>query len=168
MLPSDAKARKDIPIFTGFVKYFPDAIAAVAQLSFIANEQHNPGEPLHWSKDKSSDHLDAQMRHIVDSTETDRDADGILHLTKNAWRALAELQTLADDGVNIFAMLPAEKTTPARQWVAQFAVRRASDLLVKVETRGPFDTWGDAYQYATKNPENIAGVKTIHELFNSK
>ena len=105
-LPTDAKARKQIPIHSGFLKYFPDAIAAVAQLSQVANEQHNPGEPLHWAKEKSQDELDAQARHIldeIDENSPDRDEDGVLHATKNAWRALAHLQRMSDSGVELLA-----------------------------------------------------------------
>ena len=32
-LPTNAEERKAIPIYTGFVKYFPDAMAAVAKIS---------------------------------------------------------------------------------------------------------------------------------------
>ena len=96
-LPTDAKARKGVPVYSGFVKYFPDAIAAVAELSFIANEQHNPGEPLHWDRAKSGDELDAQMRHVLDmASGTEMDTDGVLHATKNAWRAMAGLQKLIE------------------------------------------------------------------------
>ena len=49
-LPTDDKARKALPIFTGFLMYFPDACAAVAEVSRLGNEQHNPGEALHWAR----------------------------------------------------------------------------------------------------------------------
>lgn len=105
-LPTDAAKRKAVPIYSGFIKYFPDAIAAVAELSRIGNDQHNPGKPLAWDRSKSGDELDALMRHMVDeAVGTAEDTDGVLHLTKAAWRALAALQkTLegrkqkADDG----------------------------------------------------------------------
>lgn len=103
-LPTDPQERKGIPIYSGFVKYFPDAMAAVSQLSFLGNEQHHPGTPLHWDKDKSQDELDALMRHLVDSSGgVPRDTEGVLHEVKVAWRAMANLQRLADKGVNIFA-----------------------------------------------------------------
>lgn len=93
MLPQDAAARKAIPVYSGFVKYFPRAMAAVAELSRVANDQHNPGQPLHWSKGKSTDHLDALMRHMLDkATGTKFDTDGQRHATKTAWRAMAELE----------------------------------------------------------------------------
>ena len=90
---SEAQHRKETPIFSGFVKYFPLAMAKVSQLSFIANEQHNPGEPMHWAKDKSTDHEDCLMRHLADhAAGTITDTDGQLHLTKVAWRAMAALE----------------------------------------------------------------------------
>lgn len=163
MLPTDAKTRKEIPIHTGFVKYFPDAMAAVAQLSFIANEQHNPGQHLHWSKDKSSDHLDAQMRHLVDDTgDTKRDGDGVLHLTKNAWRAMAQLQTLADRGVDIFAVVDTDENLlpPAPVDKGKYVVKFTDENFERVE--GPFDTRPEATRYANRNPENYAGMWSVH------
>ena len=58
-LPTDKVARKGVPIYSGVLRYFPDAIAAVAELSRIGNDQHNPGEPLHWAREKSTDEHDA-------------------------------------------------------------------------------------------------------------
>lgn len=89
-LPVDAKARKALPIITGVLDYFPDALAEVADLSRVGNDQHNPGQPLHWSKHKSSDHDDCIGRHLIDRGK--RDSDNIRHRTKVAWRALASLQ----------------------------------------------------------------------------
>jgi hypothetical protein len=76
------------------MKYFPRAIFAVANLSFVAHEQHNPGTETHWDKSKSRDNLDAQCRHLLDQAleEGGKDTDEILHLTKNAWRAMAALE----------------------------------------------------------------------------
>lgn len=90
-LPKDAKERKHVPLYSGLMKYFPDALAEVAHVSFIGNEQHNPGQPLHWAKEKSKDHEDALMRHLMESGEVD--SDGVRHSAKVAWRALAMLQT---------------------------------------------------------------------------
>ena len=98
-LPTNAKTRKAIPIFSGFIAYFPLAIAAVAELSRIGNDQHNPGKSLYWDRTKSQDELDALMRHLVDVAiegEDATDTDGVLHLTKNAWRAMAKLQKVLE------------------------------------------------------------------------
>lgn len=89
-LPTDAKARKEIPIASGVLDYFPDAIAAIAECSRIGNEQHNPGKPLHWDRSKSGDESDALIRHFMERGKVD--TDGIRHSTKTAWRALALLQ----------------------------------------------------------------------------
>ncbi len=89
-LPRDAAARKGVPIVTGVLDYFPDAIAAVAECSRVGNEQHNPGSPLHWDRAKSGDEADALGRHLLERGS--RDSDGIRHSAKLAWRALALLQ----------------------------------------------------------------------------
>jgi len=90
LLPADAKARKSVPIYSGFIKYFPRAIAAVAHLSQVGNDQHNPGQPLHWDRSKSGDELDALMRHLLEADGVDK--DGIDHLCKVAWRSMAALE----------------------------------------------------------------------------
>jgi hypothetical protein len=90
LLPSDPAERKGIPITTGVLDYFPLALAEVARVSKAGNDQHNPGQPLHWSKDKSTDHADCIPRHLIDRGS--RDTDGMRHSAKLAWRALALLQ----------------------------------------------------------------------------
>ena len=44
----DAKQRKERPVYTGVLKYFPDAIMEVAKVSLAGNQQHHPDKPLHW------------------------------------------------------------------------------------------------------------------------
>lgn len=90
-LPTDPKARKALPITTGVLDYFPDALAAVAACSKAGNDQHNPGQPLHWAREKSTDHADCIARHLIERGTIDA-ADGIRHSAKLAWRALALLQ----------------------------------------------------------------------------
>lgn len=90
LLSTDAAARKGMPICTGVVDYFPRALAAVAACSKKGNDQHNPGKPLHWAKEKSTDHADCIMRHLIDRNALD--TDGEYHATKLAWRALANLE----------------------------------------------------------------------------
>lgn len=93
-LPTDPKTRKQMPIATGVIDYFPDALAAVAEVSRIGNDQHNPGQPLHWAKEKSTDHADCIARHLIERGTVD--TDGGRHSAKLAWRALALLQTEID------------------------------------------------------------------------
>lgn len=93
-LPNGYNERKDLPVFDGVLGYFPDAIVEVARVSQIGNQQHNPGEPLHWARDKSTDHWNTNLRHQLDHRTGNRyDTDGARHLAKAAWRILAALQT---------------------------------------------------------------------------
>ena len=89
-LPTEPVERKKYPVATGLLDYFPDALLAVANLSFVANEQHNPGQPLHWARGKSTDEADTMLRHFLQRGTVD--TDGIRHTAKIAWRALALLQ----------------------------------------------------------------------------
>src|ERR1035437_11166541 len=61
-----AAKRKRIPLASGVLDYFPLALCAVAECSHKGNDQHNPGQPLHWAREKSGDHRDALMRHLID------------------------------------------------------------------------------------------------------
>ena len=89
-IPTDATARKECPVGTGVLDYFPDALVAVSHVSFIGNQQHNPGEPLHWAREKSTDEADAIIRHFLQRGTLD--TDGLRHSAKMVWRALALLQ----------------------------------------------------------------------------
>jgi hypothetical protein len=82
ILPIDAAERKAIPVYTGFISYFPGAIAAVARVSLEGGIQHGQtATTLHWDRSKSSDELDAMMRHILDED-----------WAQVAWRAMANLE----------------------------------------------------------------------------
>jgi len=89
-IPTDKHGRKCCPVKRGVLDYFPDAIAAVANVSFVGNEQHNPGEPMHWARGKSNDHEDCAVRHLMDPNAIDD--DNLRHKAKAAWRVLAALQ----------------------------------------------------------------------------
>lgn len=93
-LPQGTKERKELPIGTGVLDYFPLALAEVARVSFVGNQQHNPGEPLHWAKEKSQDEEDCAIRHYLERYELD--GDGTYHAAKAAWRMLAFLQKLLE------------------------------------------------------------------------
>ena len=94
---SEDLKRKATPVYSGFMKYFPDAMLEVARLSLHANEKHNPGEPLHWSKDKSKDHADCLIRHQLEAGVWD-ESNQCDHAVSVAWRAMAQLQTLIELG----------------------------------------------------------------------
>lgn len=89
-IPKEAAERKKYPIATGVLDYFPDALVAVARVSFEGNQQHNPGQPLHWAREKSTDQDDTTIRHFMERGKLD--TDGQRHTAKAAWRILALLQ----------------------------------------------------------------------------
>jgi hypothetical protein len=90
-------ARKEVAVSRGLFAYFPDALALIARHSVLMNEKHNPGQPVHWSRAKSSDHEDCIGRHslsiAIDPNSLD---DGQPHVICRAWRALAALQVWAE------------------------------------------------------------------------
>jgi hypothetical protein len=90
LMPESSERRKQMPLFRGLLDYFPAACAAIANLSYVGNEQHNPGQTMHWAREKSNDHGDCIVRHLLDAGSLD--ADGTRHSAKLAWRALALLQ----------------------------------------------------------------------------
>lgn len=90
LFPTDPQERKGIPICSGVLDYFPSALAEVAKISLAGNNQHNPGQPMHWNRSKSSDVEDTIVRHLMERGGID--TDGQRHSAKLAWRALALLQ----------------------------------------------------------------------------
>ncbi len=87
---ASAETRKASPLITGFLDYFPNAAVEVARVSKAGNDQHNPGQPLHWDKTKSSDHADCIGRHLIQRGTID--TDNQRHSAKVAWRAMALLE----------------------------------------------------------------------------
>lgn len=100
ILPLDSTERKEIPIFSGVLNYFPLALAAVARVSKRGNDKHNPGQPLHWSRDKSTDHEDCIARHLIDVNTFDATTGEFEDAQALAWRALAKLQLLEEQRLN--------------------------------------------------------------------
>ena len=95
-MEKDKEKRKQLPVYSGVLKYFPDAIAEVSKVSRAGNEQHNPDKTLHWDRSKSTDELDALTRHLLEAGKLD--TDGIRHSAKIAWRALSNLQKEIEEG----------------------------------------------------------------------
>lgn len=102
-LPTDSEARKQIPMFSGCIKYFPAAIAGVAKISKAGNDKHNPGQELHHDRSKSLDHADCIIRHLADVAdliaslergENTNPEQILAEVSSLAWRALAYSQTL--------------------------------------------------------------------------
>jgi len=98
LIEGDSAYRKAFPMATGLVDYFPDALAAVSEVSFKGNQKHNPGEPMHHARGKSMDHPDCIMRHLTERGGFDGD---IRHTAALAWRALAMLQEELERDLNL-------------------------------------------------------------------
>ena len=86
--------RKSMPIYS-ILRFFPLAIKQLARTIMAGQDQHIDGsvsEPK-WDRDKSNQHMQSLTRHLTDYAEGEAiDDDGIPHLAKIAWRALAQLQ----------------------------------------------------------------------------
>lgn len=109
-LPTDSAERKEVPLYSGVLKYFPAALAGVARISEQGNRKHNPGVPMHHARGKSSDHGDCILRHLADLSDIEADigrsadyaslpdSDKVRNLlaeaSQLAWRALALSQEL--------------------------------------------------------------------------
>ena len=95
-----SEERKKYPVTTGCFDYFRDALFAVAHVSYEGNEKHNPGQPLHWARGKSTDDIDAMGRHLLERNEIDPPTQEVV-LAQAAWRALAALQKVLEQKYNI-------------------------------------------------------------------
>lgn len=103
-LPTDSAERKNYPMLSGCLKYFPAALAGVAKTSKLGNDKHNPGQAMHHARGKSVDHGDCIIRHLTDTEDLiaahargnkDVTPDMILlEASQLAWRALSYAQEL--------------------------------------------------------------------------
>lgn len=108
--------RKSLPVFSGVLMYFPEAILAISEHSKKGNDKHNPGQPLHWAREKSTDQADCIARHLIDigpNWDAIDPETGSLHAAALAWRALALLQTVIERK----ALSPAEEASQQGQGV---------------------------------------------------
>lgn len=106
-LPTDSAVRKGYPILSGCLKYFPAAIAGVANVSKSGNDKHNPGQELHHARSKSTDHGDCIVRHLMDTEDllaavargntTITPEAILLEANQLVWRALAYSQRLHEE-----------------------------------------------------------------------
>jgi len=110
--PYTSAERKAMPIQTLLAEYFPDAIAAVARHSLKANDKHNPGEPMHWARGKSTDHLNCAVRHLATPDAVDPDT-GEIELVGASWRCLAALQLREEARLQAAGIMPLSGVVPA-------------------------------------------------------
>jgi hypothetical protein len=130
-LPTDAAARKELPIATGVLDYFPLALAEVARVSKTGNDQHNPNQPLHWDRSKSSDESDALIRHFLERDKID--SDGTYHAAKMVWRGLAYLEKLLESKQT----MDTASFNPGTWY--PYIYLKGNSQLVRTETGGPLD-----------------------------
>ncbi len=97
MLPTEYNERKEWKLWDFLTQYFPDAFLEVVRVAIEGNRQHNPGEHMHWSREKSTDQMNTALRHQWDHTTVGaKDNDGCYHLAKAIWRLSAELQLVIE------------------------------------------------------------------------
>lgn len=96
-----AKERKTYPLYEGVFGYFYNALLRVAHVSYIGNEQHNPGQPLHWARGKSKDQLDCMLRHAGEYAPDDYSDASEEAGAAMCWRALAEFELYLERKYNL-------------------------------------------------------------------
>lgn len=102
-LPVDSNERKNYALFSGCLRYFPAALAGVAKTSKLGNDKHNPGQEMHHARNKSGDHGDCIIRHLIDLEDliaSKKRGESVTEeyilneVNSLAWRALALSQEL--------------------------------------------------------------------------
>ena len=97
----DKVRKSDWPVWDYIFGYFPLALLEEVKVAVIGNKQHNPGQKLHWAREKSTDQLNTAMRHLFDYHKAKsegaygpcpRDATGKALLAQAIWRLKAQLQ----------------------------------------------------------------------------
>lgn len=90
-LPNDSAARKEYPLFDVLFGQFPAAVTALAHHSYKGNEKHNPGQPIQHARNKSTDHANCILRHLMEG-----DYEAVV------WRSMALLQEkLEEEGAPV-------------------------------------------------------------------
>ena len=138
-LPTDPKSRKQCPVGTGVLDYFPKALAAVAYVSYVGNLQHNgPDAPLHWDRSKSADEADAAIRHFLERGKLD--SDGTRHTAKAAWRLLAMLEKeLEAEDAKVPGLDISSGSVTYSSWSGPVIEPYVKDGTVRVVKCGPAD-----------------------------
>ena len=135
--------RKEIPMWSVLSAYFPDAFAALARHAKKANDKHNPGEPMHWAREKSKDNLECAVRHLATPFEVDPDTNEV-ELVGAFWRIGAELQLFEEKRLVAAGIRPLSGVVPAMlmakpgewvEWKFGDALRVADDDKIDVKTR---------------------------------
>lgn len=90
------QGRKDLPVATGVLEFFPRALAEVAKVSVAGAKQRNSKSLVPPSGEVTTgEHADCLVRHLLDRGTLDN--DGVRHSAKVAWRALSLLEQEVND-----------------------------------------------------------------------
>lgn len=178
-LPTDSKVRKNYPLYSGLFGYFPAALAGVARHSAINNEKHNPGQPMHWSMDKSDDHAECVARHLVDTQEMaerlrrrpaqkPQAVEQLLYeVNALVWRACALSQTLhmefGDAPLPSHAYRGDDKPGQSPAYATVTIEPYISDL-DSVETESPSDGVTESPRFAAPTDEDILAAAEIERI----
>lgn len=114
-LPESSSERKRIPLYRGVMRYFPAALAEVAQIAQRGNDKHGEAgntELHHW-RGRSGDHADCILRHLMDLEEDfgcgkGYDENGVPQVAYLAWRAMALAQEWLEE-IEGMPLAPAAK-----------------------------------------------------------
>ena len=84
------------PIYNGFIKYFPRAIEAVANISQFGYEKYGTWGGWLGVENGLARYQDAKCRHMIDEAKgEDKAKDSqLLHAAHEAWGAMAKLELL--------------------------------------------------------------------------
>jgi len=108
-MPGNPKNRKNIPLKSGCIDYFPAALCGVAMVSKFGNDKHNPpGTPLTHNRDVSGDEAESVARHLAELDGLDPES-GLPSSWHALWRLASYVQKQAE---NNGWCLPA----PAARW----------------------------------------------------
>lgn len=108
LFPDDDKARKMLPIFQYFTRYFPKAHREVTKVCVVNNVRYNPDRSpadINWNRSKSPDQLGSAFRHMLESAVDSKvfetvpaeitaltGIEKVYVLAEAAWRIHAELE----------------------------------------------------------------------------
>lgn len=141
-----SEERKNRPLARGVLDYFPDALMEVAAVSKAGNDKHNPGQPMHHARGKSTDHADCIVRHLKDRGKIDPET-GQRHSGETAWRALALLQEEIE-AEKIAAGCPLSEVLPRGAKLPE------DDVAQKHVERGAAETWSGRGADAEHRPNH--------------
>ena len=151
-MEKNKQKRKEIPLYKGLIKYFPDALCEVARVSYIGSKQHHPDEEIHWDKvcpilpvSDAVEISDKELSQVVDplpSMAVDAIHDGLKLLTAScdgatSWddRGYSKFDTTVGKSLSRSPFL-----TPKQQRLGQKLIhkyrRQLDPDLVAVATQG--------------------------------